>query len=463
MPIYLQKEPAIKGAIKNRKVRLAVVGVGTIGLPLATFLASKGFKVTAFDVSKERAAAINNGLVKFEYTKLLNAALEKKTIHATTDPAALKPCDVIFVCVPTPLNRERSIDLTILESASEAIAKNMSRGTVVVFESSVAIGSTRKMISLIERVSGMKVNRDFGVAYCPERYNPTLPTESMPHVVYEGKDSGNKFTVDKVARVISGSDQKSAAIAKSIYSKFITSPIKELSSIETAEATKLLENIFRDVNIALANEMAKLLPKLGVDAFEVVDAAKTKPFAFLPHYPGAGVGGECIPVDTWYLIKQAEDIGFDTKLMRTAREVNDSMPVHVVELLKDALAKSGRKVSGSRITVLGLAYKKNIADARVSPSAYIVDILRGEGADVVVSDPFMEHSRTKERLVPLSEAFRQSDAVILATDHDLFRGIDLAKAGKEMRTRVLIDGRNFFSEKDAAASGFTYKSVGKPI
>lgn len=462
MGLYDGKEQEAWKRIDDRRVRVCVVGSGTIGLPLATFLASKGFDVTAYDISRHRVELINSNKVRFEYNALLEQALAKKKIRATTDPAEIKKADAIFVCVPTPLNKQRSIDLSILESASEAIAKNLSKGAVIIFESSVAIGSTKKMYRMIERLSGLAAGRDFGVAYCPERYNPTLPIEKMPHVVYGEHEDFDKYTVDNVSRVISAMDKRSLAIAKGLYSSFIKAEIKELSTIETAEATKLLENIFRDVNLALVNEMAKVLPKLGVDTYEVINGAKTKQFAFLPHYPGAGVGGECIPVDTWYLIKQAEEVGFDTRLMRTAREVNDSMPAHVVSLLEDAFAEAGKKLKGAKVVLLGLSYKKNIADARVTPCKPIMALLESKGAQVSVVDPMMELVKCDVKLTKLDGALKGADALVLATDHDAFRSIDAKKAAKEMRTRIAVDGRAFFSPEEMRKSGFVYRAVGKP-
>jgi nucleotide sugar dehydrogenase len=462
MGLYDGTEQDALKAIDDRKVRICVVGSGTIGLPLATFLASKGFSVTAYDINKHRVDLINSNKVIFEYNKLLGQALKDKKIHATTDPSEMKKVDAIFVCVPTPLNKDRNIDLSILESASETIAKNMSKGVIVVFESSVAIGSTRKMSRMIERLSGLKVGIDFGIAYCPERYNPTLPIEKMPHIVYGEHEDFDRYTMDNVSRVIGAIDNKSLKIAKGLYKSFIKAEIKEMSTIEAAEATKLLENIFRDVNLALVNEMAKVFPKLGVDTYEVINGAKTKQFAFLPHYPGTGVGGECIPVDTWYLIKQAEDVGFDAKLMRMAREVNDSMPAHVIELVEDALTEAGREIKNSKIVILGFSYKKNIADARVTPCRPIIEMLESRGAQVSIVDPLMEMVKCDVKLTKMDVAMEGADALVLATDHDAFRSIDIEKVAKNMRTRVIVDGRAFFDKDEIVKHGFIYRVVGKP-
>ena len=261
-----------------------------------------------------------------------------------------------------------------------------------------------------------------------------------------------------------GINKKSVFIAKGVYSQFIKEDITEVSSMECAEAIKLFENIFRDVNIALVNELALVCTKLGLDTYEVIEGAKTKPFAFLPHYPGL-VGGECIPVDTWYLIKQAEELGVDTKLMRAAREINDYMAVYTVDMLRDALKDKNRKIKNSRIGILGLAYKKNVADSRVSLSKTVKDILEKQGAEVLMCDPVMEilEVANDTKLTPLDNFFEGLDGIIMATDHDIFSKIDLEKAGSKMRTRVIVDTRNFFDVEKVKRLGFTYRGIGKPV
>ncbi len=464
MKIYsLPLDEAIQ-RIRNRDLKICVVGVGTIGLPLATFLANAGFKVVGNDTDKTRVAQINAGKVTFEYSQLLAKVVGEKRLYATLDPKeAISDADVVFICVPTPLTKERTMDISQILDASSRITSHMPRGAAVILESSVAIGTTRRIGKVMEERSGMKMGTDFGLAHCPERYNPTLLMESHPRVVYKNsKGNDASYTLNKISRVVGGVDEKSLKIAKEIYSQIIDADVKELSSIEAAEATKLVENIFRDVNIALVNELAKLSPKLGVDIYEVIEAAKTKPFAFLPHYPGAGVGGECIPVDTWFLIKQAESLGFDTKLLRVAREVNDSMPYHLAEILEEELKKSGRELAASKISVLGLSYKKNVIDARLSPAITLLEILKSRNANFVISDPIMEVGSSPYKLTPLPEAFKDSDAIVLVTDHDVFSGIDFAKVRHEMRTPIVIDGRNFFDKKKIVSYGFSYRSIGRP-
>ncbi len=459
MTIYNEKlEEGLK-KIEDREAKICVVGVGTIGLPLATFLANAGFHVTGLDVNKERVRQINSASVVFEYGNTLKKVVKEKKLRATSEPAeAIGNASVVFVCVPTPLNKENAIDLSKLEAATEAISKNLKQGALIIYESSVSIGATSQLGKKIEEKTGLKIGRDIGLAYCPERYNPTLPQEHLAHVHYNNENNETEiYTLDKVGRVIGGADEKSLKLGKAIYKTFIKPEVKELSCIEAAEATKLLENIFRDVNIALVNELAKIYSVFGLDIYEIVDAAKTKPFAFLAHYPGPGVGGECIPVDTWYLIKQAEAKGLETKLMKSAREVNDSMPSYMVKLLEQKLKKHGLALSNANITLLGLSYKKNINDTRLSPTFAIMKILKAKNAKFKVCDPVAIADQNPDyTLVPIEEAFRNSDAILLITDHDVFRTINLEEARKEMRTPVIVDGRKFFEKEKAKKLGFDY-------
>jgi nucleotide sugar dehydrogenase len=281
---------------------------------LATFLANVGFQVTGLDINQKRVDEINSAKVVYEYTDILeDVVLKRKRLHATINPKeALDKIEALFVCVPTPLNTKKEMDISNLLDAVNRISPHLVKGMTLIFESSVAIGTTKEISKTIEGLCGLKFGIDLGLAYCPERYNPTPMKKQTPDTDYTISAKGESFTVDRINRVVGGIDEKSTKITKTIYSQFIKTDITELSSIEAAEATKLLENIFRDVNIALVNELAKIYPKFGLNIFEIINAARSKPFAFMPHYPGAGVGGECIPVDTWYLISQAEKLGIDS-------------------------------------------------------------------------------------------------------------------------------------------------------
>ena len=461
--MYLQGIDQIVQRVNNKDVKICVIGVGTIGLPLATFLADKGFFVRGLDVSPKRVEQINSATVIYEYQDMLKKVTNNKKLEATTDPKkALEDVEVIFVCVPTPLNKKNEMDISNLYDVSTRVTPYLEKGMMLIFESSVAIGTTKQVSENIESMTDLKFGKDLGLAYCPERYNPTPMKKDKQDPEFNTEARGESFSVDQISRVVGGIDEKSTKIAKLFYSKFIMTEVTELSSIEAAEATKLLENIFRDVNIALVNELAKIYPKFGLDVFEIINAAKTKPFAYMPHYPGAGVGGECIPVDTWYLISQAEKLGIDSKLMKTARMVNDSMPDHVIELLDEEFEKINKKIDSSKITVLGLCYKKNIPDIRLSPTFPLVEKLTSKNAEVIICDPVYEGIKSPISLTSMNESFRDSDVIILMTDHDDFIKIDFEKIKKEMKSYIIIDGRNLFKDKKLEELGFTYRVIGKP-
>jgi UDP-N-acetyl-D-mannosaminuronate dehydrogenase len=470
--IYHSNEIEIEKIIKNRKVRLCVIGVGTIGLAEAIFFATKEFQVVGLDVNSERVKEINNGTCICEYPDLLKRIVKNGKLKATTESKdALKDADFILVCVPTPVDKDKKLNYEYVFRAAESIGKNMKRGSIVVFESSVSPGSTMKFKERIESFCNFKAKKDFGLAYVPERYNPALPIETHEKIIH-GKNTGEhktpsavpKYTIDKINRIVGAIDKKSLFATKILYEQMLNAEINTVSSIESAEAVKLTENIFRDVNIALVNELSKIFSKLRLDSFEIIDAAKTKQFAFLPHYPGVGVGGECIPVDTWYLIEQAEKLKCDTKIMRTSREVNDSMPGYTVEILTKAFNKLGLKINNSKIGLLGLAYKANIADVRVSPSFDLIKILEEKGGEVKVCDPIVENAKIKTiKLYSIRDTLRDADALLLATDHDIFLSIKPEWLKKIMKNHVIIDGRNFFDSKKFINKGFTFMGIGKPL
>ena len=461
--LYLQEIDQIVKRVNDKNITVCVVGVGTIGLPLATFLADKGFSVKGLDVSEKRVEQINSGTVIYEYQDLLKKVTNKGNLKATTNPEkALQDVEAIFICVPTPLNTKNEMDISNLYDVSKKISPHLKKGMMLIFESSVAIGTTKQVSKNIEGMTELRFGKELGLAYCPERYNPTPMKKDKQDPEFNTQSRGESFSVDKISRVVGGIDEKSTKIAKLFYSEFISTEVSELSSIEAAEATKLLENIFRDVNIALVNELAKIFPKFGLDVFEIINAAKTKPFAYMPHYPGAGVGGECIPVDTWYLISQAEKLGIDSKLMKTARMVNDSMPEYVIELLEEELKKIDRKIDSSKVTVLGLCYKKNIPDIRLSPTFPLLEKLATKNVETIICDPVYEGIKSPINLTPISEAFKDSDVIILMTDHDDFKKIDFGKIKNEMKSHIIIDGRNLFKDKKLKELGFAYRVVGKP-
>jgi len=463
MKIFFQDDEQIKNRIEDKEIKICVIGVGTIGLPLATMLAEKGFHVTGLDINSERVELINSGKVIYEYQDILEQVAGKRLVASTDPEISLENTEIVFVCVPTPLNQQNEMDIKNLVSVVDRIHPFIEKGMMLIFESSVAIGTTRKISKLIEEKTGLAFGDDLGLAYCPERYNPTPMKKKTSDKEFNIESRGDTFTVDKISRVVGGIDEKSSDIAHSIYSQFITTGVTKLSSIETAEATKLVENIFRDVNIALVNEFAKIFPKFDLDIFEIINAAKSKPFAFMPHYPGAGVGGECIPVDTWYLISQAEEIGLNTELMKAARKVNDSMPKFMIELLEIELKKHGKQLSGSNIAILGLCYKKNIPDIRLSPTLDVIKLLESKSANFEICDPLYEKVESQFKLTPLNDVFRDVDAILLITEHDEFQELDFTQIKNLMKTPIIIDGRDFFSKDDLVSLGFSYAAIGKPL
>lgn len=462
--LYLDELSKSIRRIQEKQARICVIGIGTIGLPLATFLAKEGFQVTGLDINQKRVDEINSAKVVYEYTDILEDVVIKcQKLRATTNPKeALHDVEVLFVCVPTPLNDKKAMDMSNLLDVANRISPYLVKGMTLIFESSVAIGTTKEISNVIENLCGLKFGIDLGLAYCPERYNPTPMKKQTQDIDYSISAKGESFTVDRISRVVGGIDEKSTKIAKTIYSQFIKTDVTELSSIEAAEATKLFENIYRDVNIALVNELAKLYPKFGLNIFEIINAARSKPFAFMPHYPGAGVGGECIPVDTWYLISQAEKLGVDTRFLKIAREINDSMPLHMMTLLENELQKCGKELSSAKISVLGLCYKKNVPDIRLSPTFTIIEQLKDKKASFIICDPVYEKVSNAVKLTPIPNAFKDSDAILLVTDHDEFTTLDFTKIKNEMQTPIVIDGRNFFSEEKLKLLGFHYKAIGKP-
>jgi nucleotide sugar dehydrogenase len=466
MKIYDADIEDVRWRTRRREVTLSMIGLGTVGLPMVTLFAMNGFKVIGFDVNHDRVRSVNSGNVTFEYQDELPRIVKHGLLRATNSPEeAVRQSDVVIISVPTPLNTERDADLSYVQKATEVTALSLEKGHLVVYESTVPIGTVRRMAHDLEALSNLKCAVDFGVASCPERYDPSLVREVHPKVTYDGVPTTSAgLTVDKIPRVVGGVDLKSTAIAAELYSAVISAGVFQVTSPEVAEASKMVENIFRNVNIALINELALVLSAHGLDTFEVVEAAKTKPFAFMAHYPGPGVGGECIPVVPWYLVRAAERMGIDPRLTRTSLDINQGMSEHTVMLIKEALKQAGKDIHGSRICILGLAYKKNVNDTRLSPAYRLADLLNNLNCDVRACDPFVQDTSEKFRQVLLEEAFDQVDAVVLVTDHDVFKSIDLAKLRSQMRPPpVIVDGRNFFDAQLCRQNGFIYRGIGKPM
>jgi nucleotide sugar dehydrogenase len=420
----------------NQKV--AVVGLGYVGLPLALLAAKKGYDVTGIDADKNKVAKLQNREDPLADTAVA-AGLKDTTLKAVSDYEAVAESKIVIICVPTPVRDGHEPDLTILKKATESIAEKMSEGTLIIVESTINPGVCDDVvIPALEKISGLDVNDGFHVSHCPERINPGDP----------------KWSVSNIPRVAGSGSKEGLDMTVNFYESILDAPIKPMASLKEAEAVKVVENSFRDINIAFVNELAMSFTKIGVDVKNVIDGAATKPFAFMPHYPSVGVGGHCIPVDPYYLIEYARDHGFNHEFLSLARKINNGMPAFTVERLIDGLKEAGQEIKDARVAVLGLSYKADVADDRESPSYKLIDALEENGAQVATYDPFMpDKSSAKD----LAEALRGKDAVILATNHKEFLAIRPA----ELKVKVFVDGKNAFTPADFTAHGIIYRGIGR--
>ncbi len=426
--------------IADRSARVGVIGLGYVGLPLALLFEQAGFQVTGFDVdpAKPEALARGESYIRHIGGDRVASAFARGRMRATTDFAQLGQCDAVIVCVPTPLGLHREPDLSYIRATADQIADSLRAGQLVVLESTTYPGTTREELLPRFTAVGLTAGRDFFLAFSPEREDP-----------------GNRsFQTRDIPKVVGGLDPPSQEVAVALYATAVASVVP-VSSPEVAEAAKLLENIFRSVNIALANEMKLVLERMGIDVWEVIEAAKTKPFGFMPFYPGPGLGGHCIPLDPFYLAWKAAEHGIWARFIELAGEVNTAMPRYVVDRAARALNQHGKSVKGSRVLVLGLSYKADIDDDRESPSFEIVELLREQGAAVAYCDPYIPVARPGRAhdiglaSVPCSaEEFARYDAIVVATAHSDFRDPELFRS-----VRLVIDTRNLLAPLGLGAAG----------
>jgi UDP-N-acetyl-D-glucosamine dehydrogenase len=399
--------------ITNKKAHIGVIGLGYVGLPLLVEFASKGFTGTGFEVDEAKARQINEGssYIGDVGSHKVKEVVDAKRLRATTDFDHLGECDAIIICVPTPLRKTKEPDVSYILAAAEQIAKRLRRGHLIILESTTYPGTTDEVLLPMFEEKGLKLDEDFLLAFSPERVDPGNP----------------QFQTHNIPKVVGGVTDDSTTVAAHLYSQ-IVNDVYSVSSARVAEAAKLLENTFRAVNIGMANEMARLCYALNIDTWEVIRAAATKPFGFMPFYPGPGIGGHCIPLDPHYLSWKARQHGFDSRFISLAEEVNSRMPEHVVQLVSDGLNDESKAMKGSNVLLLGVAYKKDINDVRESPALSIIDRLRAKGANVRYHDPFVAELRfddahTDSTGEPLSsvaltnEELQSADCVIIVTDH----------------------------------------------
>ncbi len=434
--------------IKDRESTICVVGLGYVGLPTAIFFAENGFNVIGVDVEEKKLTLINQGispLGELGLDERLQKVVEDGRLVATSDlPGATSESDVILLIVPTPVTPSKDPDLSYIVRAGEDVAKGLRKGKLVVLESTVYPGVTEETLQPILESSGLKAGVDFGLAYCPERYNP-------------GDDA---HSLEKVARVVGGITPEWAEITRELYQFIIKKDIRVLRNIKTAEAAKVIENTQRDLNIALMNELAMIFEKIGIDVMEVIDGASTK-WNFNAYYPGGGVGGHCLPVDPYYLVKKAKELGYHSKVIAAGRTINDYMPKHVFELLNDALNDNERPVKNSKVVVLGLSYKENVGDDRESPSKELISELEHNQALVTIVDPYIEETGVYGTLVSdVYTALEDADALVLMTAHREFRELDFARVKELMKIPIIIDARRIYDPEKLREMGFHYSGVG---
>lgn len=427
--------------IRSKKAIVCVVGAGYVGLPTALLFTEKGFTVIAADKNPRVVDLTNRGESHINDPELsvrVPKALESGRLSATVDVTeAVRKSDAVLVCVPTPAENKQP-DLGFVRHCGKEIGSGLQKGTLVVLESTVYPGVTENVLgSILEKQSGMKKGSDFFLAHCPERLNP----------------GDVKHTIDNTPRIVGGINDASLRAAKALYESVGLS-MHAVPDMHTAELVKLVENTQRDVNIAFINEMALLCEKIGVDVKELVEACGTK-WNFYKLLPGPGVGGHCLPNNPYYIAKKAKEVGFDPKLMLLARKRNDEMPLHVVELLEEGLKKAGKKIQGTRIALVGVAYKANVDDVRQAPSRTIAEVLRQKGADLVITDPHVSDvnlRKVHDRIVPLQEAL-SADAVVFLCAHDAYKKIKSA----DVKAHVVVDAAFLF--KPGQFKG-VYKRVG---
>lgn len=407
--------------------KLVVVGLGYVGLPLAQLAANKGWQVTGIDIDDEKVGKI---------------AAENENLEATTEFEAVAQADVIVIAVPTPVLDDYLPDLHPLKSALEDVREHLQAGQLLVVESTINPGVMAEVVEplLQERADLPSIH----LAHCPERINPGDP----------------KWNVSNIPRVLGADTPEAQKLAKDFYDSILDAEVTVMANVTEAEAVKILENTFRDINIAYINEMARSFDKLGINITNVIAGASTKPFAFLPHYPGNGVGGHCISVDPYYMIERARQVGFDHKFLKLAREINDGMAEYVVERLLEAMKRLDLDPAHEKVALLGLSYKKNVNDLRESPALAIKALLEAKGVQLQVFDPFFPDLNTAG-VATLEEAITDCAAVMLATDHDEFINGLTPELLKEKGTNVLLDGKNALDVATMKSAGVLYLGVGR--
>jgi UDP-N-acetyl-D-glucosamine dehydrogenase len=418
-------EVNLKDKIRDRKARIGIIGLGYVGLPLAVEFAKEGFDVTGFDVDESKVTEINAGrsYIGDVTTADVAAAVNAGRLHATTDMSKLHDMDAIDICVPTPLRKTKDPDMSYVVSAAEQIAKYIRPGQLIVLESTTYPGTTAELLLPMFEARGLTVGKDFFLAFSPERVDP----------------SNEKYNTRNTPKVVGGTTPACSEVAAELYSAAVDTVVP-VSSTQVAEMVKLLENTFRAVNIGLVNEIALMAHRMNIDVWEVIDAAKTKPFGFMPFYPGPGLGGHCIPIDPFYLSWKARQSGFECRFIELAGHVNGSMPSYVVDRIGEALNTVKKSINGSRIHLMGIAYKKDVSDMRESPALDVLELLHRRGAALSYTDPYvprLQHDDISLCSVAEDQAAKGVDCAVVCTNHTAFDYAAMVK-----RFPLIVDTRN---------------------
>lgn len=423
--------------VKTMQQTVAVVGLGYVGLPVALLARERGFSVVGYDTDKTKVGSIQTGVAPFK-DNAVQRDMEKFPIQASADPASAAAADVVIICVPTPVTERKEPDLNPLKEALTDILPHVRDGVLISIESTVNPGVMDQVVVPLVN----KYRRTVSLVHCPERINP----------------GDADWTVRTIPRVIGGLTRDDAIKGKVFYELLLDAPVKLMNSLAEAEAVKILENTFRDINIAFINEMAKSFDKLGIDISHVIEGAKTKPFAFMAHYPGNGVGGHCISVDPYYMIERAKEVGFDHEFLRLARHINDSMPRYTIDRLHEGL-KTIRLAKGkAHIALLGLTYKRDYDDIRESPALVVRELLQTEHHNFISYDP---HVPKHSSVHTLKDALEYANVVMLATDHSEFRTSLTPDVLKKHGVVLVVDGKNALDADGIAACGIKYYGVGR--
>ncbi|MFH0930139.1 MAG: nucleotide sugar dehydrogenase [Candidatus Moraniibacteriota bacterium] len=426
--------------MQKKKGKVCVIGLGYVGFPLAVQCAVKGYGVFGYDKDEKKLSRIEKG-ENIVDEKYLDELLPKTKINIVRDEKKISQCDIFIIAVPTPVDEKYYPDLSFVEAASRTVAENMKSGALVVVESTINPGVCEEVVRPIFEKAGWEIGKSVFISHCPERINP----------------GDKKWNVTNIPRVVGSFDEIGLNKSVKFYESIIDAEIMPMKTIREAEAAKIIENSFRDVNIAFVNELAKSFDLMGIDIVNVIKGAATKPFAFMPHWPSCGVGGHCIPVDPYYLIEKAKENDFDHKFLRTARAINNSMPLYTVELTQDALNEVEKPFKNTNIGILGISYKANVGDLRESPALKIIELLKGHGANVHIFDPYVP---AKSTAASLSELLDSVDAIIITADHKEFKDLQ-PEILKKKNITVVIDGKNCLNKDNIQKLGIIYKGIGR--